>query len=361
MIATNELLNRINEWNAPEHNAFKRHMCSRVTNLCATAPMETLAVAQNILTVPFQVVGVTLNLGTKVLSVICCSKALRDFRANLPSISDLCRTLARIVLYAVGTVFTATIGVLSPSANFKLHCAMGLAVDQREEAIKIAIIEAELERLEELTARIEAQVADAETKAVATTLETTDQTEVEVLKVEDRERSGTLKAEDQAQVEVFETVDQVPAEILKTDVQEDAKGDLALMAAGAVVVDIADELEKAADDVIEVSEPVFAQVQEPAFTAGRDKAVDIPVAVESDAQNEAARSSDEAEKEDDEDTLFIFEGTEDTAFTRAVQGAIETGVRVTKMGRDKAVDASKKLTNFFLRSSSEQENSHGNV
>ena len=97
MIATNELLNRINDWNAPEQNVFKRHIGSRLTNLCVTAPMQTLAVAQNIIIAPFQVVGMTLNLATKPVCSICSSQALRDFRANLPNLGDFIRTLARIV------------------------------------------------------------------------------------------------------------------------------------------------------------------------------------------------------------------------------------------------------------------------
>lgn len=168
MVPVNELLNRGNDWNTCQaNNAFKRFMAPRVANLCLVAPLEAVAVAQNILIVPVQSVGIVLNVGAKMISVISGSKAVKNFQEKMPNLTDLVRTIARIVTYAVGSVLTATLGVLSPYANFKVQCALGHAINRREEAIKVALLEAEITKLADEAAK-KAAVKQAEKKVIET-------------------------------------------------------------------------------------------------------------------------------------------------------------------------------------------------
>ena len=170
MVPVNELLNRGNDWNTSQSkNAFVRFVAPRVANLTLVAPLEAVAVAQNILIVPVQSVGIVLNVGAKVIYAISGSKAVKNFQENMPNLTDLVRTIARIVTYAVGSVLTATIGVLSPYANFRVQCALGHAINRRQEAIKVALLEAEIAKLAEEAAKkaAEKQVEKKVEKKVA--------------------------------------------------------------------------------------------------------------------------------------------------------------------------------------------------
>lgn len=165
MITVNALLNRAHDWQHSKNNGFTRHIAPRITNLFATAPFEGLAIAQNIIMAPIQVLGVTLNCGAKLVSCISGSKSVKNFQAKMPDFTDLLRTITRIFTYTIGTLLTATVGFISPSANFKIQCALALAINRREELAKMAILEAELERLTalaELAARNQSKKIAAE-------------------------------------------------------------------------------------------------------------------------------------------------------------------------------------------------------
>lgn len=298
MIPVNELLNRVNEWNAPEYNTFKRHVGTRLTNLYATAPTQALAVAQNILIVPFQAVGVALNAGVKVVTMINGSQAAKDFRAKLPDLTDLVRTVARIVLYAIGTALTATLGVISPETNFTVQCALGLAINQREEAIKNALIEAEMERLNQAAVQQEAERVAIKQNAAA---------------IDELNKMMTVQ------------------EII-TQKQNEAK-DEAIEAAGQMFI----EVEKGATSL----------------TPSRaNPAVEQEVIRDLEEVNEV---EDESDVENDiDDSLIVFEQTEDTGFTRVVQGALEAGVSAVSTGytgvqylAGGALDTSKRILNYI--------------
>lgn len=141
----NNILNRIHAWNDQETGAFKRQIGSRVTNLLVTAPTELVAVAQNILLTPVHAASTVLKISTKVVSFISGSTAVKKFEEKLPGFTELLRTIARIVAYSIGTALTISLGFVLPNANFKAHCALGLAINKKEEAIKAALAEKEAE------------------------------------------------------------------------------------------------------------------------------------------------------------------------------------------------------------------------
>lgn len=137
----NNILNRINTWNDPEVGAFKRVIGARAANVFVTVPTELAAVAQNVLLAPVYTASTALKLSAKTVAYISGSETVKNFEAKLPGFTELLRTVARIVAYSIGTILTATVGVISPKANFNMHCALGLAIDKREEVVKITFEE----------------------------------------------------------------------------------------------------------------------------------------------------------------------------------------------------------------------------
>lgn len=171
MIPVNNILNRVQGWNDNQDaSSFKKIAGSRATNLFLTAPTEVAAVAQNILLTPVVAASALLKIGAKIVSVISGSEAVKKFEEKLPGFTDLLRTVARIVAYSIGTVLTATLGVVAPTANFKVHCALGLAINKREEAIQAALNELKAEeakkQAEEEAAKAAAEKAAEEQRAV---------------------------------------------------------------------------------------------------------------------------------------------------------------------------------------------------
>lgn len=157
----NNLQNRINTWN-DAGISFKSVVGSRVLNLAATIPAELVAIAENIILTPIYAASTILKMGPQVVALVSGSKAVQRFADKIPGFTDLLRTIARIVAYSIGTFLTATFGVvISPKANFIAHCAMGLAINRKQEAIQAAHLEKEIAEnkrsQEELASKLEAE------------------------------------------------------------------------------------------------------------------------------------------------------------------------------------------------------------
>lgn len=137
----NNILNRINTWSNPETNAFKKVIGTRVTNLLVSTPLEIAAIAQNILLTPVYAASTVFKGFTKVVALVTGSQAIKNFEAKLPGFTKLLNAIAGIVAYTIGAAFTATLGVLSPRANFAVHCGLGLVSNKKQNAA-IAELEA---------------------------------------------------------------------------------------------------------------------------------------------------------------------------------------------------------------------------
>lgn len=144
MNSVSYMLNKVNEWNDPSHSALTRHVGTRATNLFITTPVEALAVAQNVLLIaPFQAVSMTLKVGARVIQVITGSEAVKNFADNRPGLSDLMRTVARTFAYAIGTLLSATLGVLSPTTNYRVQQALGPVFAKIEARAEEAVVDVE--------------------------------------------------------------------------------------------------------------------------------------------------------------------------------------------------------------------------
>lgn len=162
----NNILNRIDACNDQTARPIKNAICSRATNLFVSFPTEVAAVAQNILLTPFHAAGAVLKTGARIVNLVTGSQAVKNFEAKLPGFTDLLRTVTRIVAYAIGTALTLTLGVISPKANFNAHCALGLTINLRKEAVLAALAEVQTEDVlkkeeeeEELDAQPDADIA----------------------------------------------------------------------------------------------------------------------------------------------------------------------------------------------------------
>ena len=119
-----------------------------------------------------------------------------------------------------------------------------------------------------------------------------------------------------------------------------------------------------ASEIVEATEANVIEFRDPESITKKDVVAEDRIEEEPAVQNEAAKNLNETENEE-EDSVIIFEGIEDTALTQAINGAIETGKKVTQFGCDGAKSiagsASKKVTDFFSRHVDRKEDSYSKV
>lgn len=202
MRSVNNILNRVDALNNQNAGIFKRVIQTRATNLFVTAPTELSQVVLNTFMTPVRLTGAILKTMTKAVAFISGSQSVRNLEAKLPGFCDLLRTIKNIFANAIGAFLSATIGVLYPRGNFKIHCALGLAIDQRQEAINAALAKKQIEEAQlqielndedELTAE-EQELLDNLTLAFAMAR----QLEIEA----DEADKSTVKAAEQAFVSI---------------------------------------------------------------------------------------------------------------------------------------------------------------
>lgn len=194
MSPLNQVMNRVDSWGQkvdeigiPQSWA-KRHLLTRAITFAAGVPVELTAALQNIIATPVYAAGVVGKLATKTLRVCSSSEFLKNLDEVLPGPAQLVRTVLRVVAYAIGAIFTGTLGVLSPSANFRLHCSVpfvDLTTNVREAKLKSEWqqkIEAEKQKRAEEEAQAEEILA-----AVAAMLE---KAEMEAEKEENERRAA---------------------------------------------------------------------------------------------------------------------------------------------------------------------------
>jgi len=117
-------------------------------------------VIDTFVTVPKEILFLSLGYSAKVLSVITGSSSLKKFAENQPGILDIVRTACKIVAYAMGTIFSLTLGVIVPRANVELHYKMGLAFSYKEMAASLATKQAELASIKTQTKNVCQNISD---------------------------------------------------------------------------------------------------------------------------------------------------------------------------------------------------------
>jgi len=116
---------------------FKKQIASRVLMIAGGIPLEVLAMAQNLIKLPFEAATAAIKLPSKVANFCLRSKTLKEFERGLSGPFDVIKTALKVVGYAIGTSFTATFGFFSPSMNFKLHVKMHLIRNEKAETKRL--------------------------------------------------------------------------------------------------------------------------------------------------------------------------------------------------------------------------------
>ena len=126
-------INIAHDLTCPDNSAFSRYVTSRL----AAVPVlgaEVMAIAkETLITAPSKMISLVAGLGARVISVISGSEAMKKFAEKQSDLTDFLRTVGKIVVSVIGIGLTSTIGIISPDANFALHCKLGLAINQKEE------------------------------------------------------------------------------------------------------------------------------------------------------------------------------------------------------------------------------------
>ena len=157
MSPLNGLMNHVAELSRSE-NCFTRTVSARAAMILGGIPLEIAATAQNLITLPFQPIGMTCKIMVKVVNFGINSKILKNVEDFLPGLGQIAITAYKIVAYAIGTVFTCVLGLLSPMTNFHLHCALGLIHDEKAEAERMQAEEEEARQHELQEAMIQAKI-----------------------------------------------------------------------------------------------------------------------------------------------------------------------------------------------------------
>lgn len=124
------------------HSYFKSTICSRVISVFGGVTCELFATVQNAINIPVTATLLSIKFFAKIINFSVGSHSLREFEINLPGLYDLIKTVLKTIGYAIGTLCTASLGLISPYANFRLHVAFGLVSDIN---VETALMQAERE------------------------------------------------------------------------------------------------------------------------------------------------------------------------------------------------------------------------
>lgn len=119
-----------------ESSIFYRHqITSRASMIGIALPLEVLAVIQNIFKASAELIFIAGKTIMQVVDFMDGSKSFQSIKKELPGFFTFIQTIEKICLYILGTVLTATLGVLLPRLNFQVHTTLGIVKDDKIEAI----------------------------------------------------------------------------------------------------------------------------------------------------------------------------------------------------------------------------------
>jgi hypothetical protein len=139
MTPLNDLLNYV-EYRSNTRFLITQQVSSRIITVIIGFPLEITAILQNVIKLTFLVGQSIIKIPTKVVSVWVESETLKEFDSSL-CLLELLTTICKVIKYIFGSIFTATVGILSPSFNFRLHILMGLVTDVKKEKAYLEIQE----------------------------------------------------------------------------------------------------------------------------------------------------------------------------------------------------------------------------
>ncbi|MBA3815856.1 MAG: hypothetical protein H0X29_04930 [Parachlamydiaceae bacterium] len=131
----NNFLNRVEAWGNnfnpetfEEQGWCKKNVATRFATFFVGSVLDVTAVAKEALTAVCVPAKIVLN----KISIISGSEGINSIERELPSTTSLFKTVYRVLAYALGAFSSLTLGVLSPSLNFRFHCYLGIAKNHIE-------------------------------------------------------------------------------------------------------------------------------------------------------------------------------------------------------------------------------------
>ena len=228
----NNVMNRVDHWSQPTQGFCSRHVKTRVATVLAGAPLGVAATAQEAILGTVQCAGAVLKLGVRTLRCISSSECLKNLDEKLPSLKDFFATVGRVIAQALGVFASATLGFISPSANFRLQVALGNVISDRSDALQATLEETQRlkQEVEDKQKAILAQKeADAAKIQLAETcesvlskaheIETTTNNSAEPVSEQVNKLFSNAEAETQVAVEVLkDSENKANAEVVVADV-----------------------------------------------------------------------------------------------------------------------------------------------
>ncbi len=132
MAPLNVLMNRVADL-SDSKSFFKKQILTRALVVTACLPVEVLSTAQNLIKLPYQAIQTAIKIPAKIINLGVRSSSLREFEMKLTGPFQLMKTAIKVISYIIGTLFTATLGIISPYRNFRLHAALDLVKDIKAE------------------------------------------------------------------------------------------------------------------------------------------------------------------------------------------------------------------------------------
>lgn len=132
MSPLNALINYSAELTNTPPTTITKKISSRIlTAVCV--PFELAAIFENAIKLPFQTTALIIKIPAKICKIVACSATFAEFESSLSGPADIFKTVLKIIGFAIGSFFTASLGILSPYKNFRLHCAFGLTNNNKAE------------------------------------------------------------------------------------------------------------------------------------------------------------------------------------------------------------------------------------
>lgn len=133
MLQLNTLLNQVEEMTRSD-SIFIREVSSRLMTAAIVLPLELTIILQNLIKLACETGETLVQVPTKAVAYFIDSVTLQEFNASLTT-TEWLSTAWKVIKYVMGSIFTIIPGIIAPSLNFRLHIAMGLAMDMRQASV----------------------------------------------------------------------------------------------------------------------------------------------------------------------------------------------------------------------------------
>lgn len=111
-------------------------------------PLEILAILKQGIKIPYQTLSAVFKTQPWLAGKLIDSHAIHKFEKTLAGPSDVVKTAAKIVAFAIGIGSTITLGLIAPKINFSVHKSLGLIIDERDVA-KVRALELQKKQFKE--------------------------------------------------------------------------------------------------------------------------------------------------------------------------------------------------------------------